>query len=421
MHKYFFVLGRNFDLSKTEIITLLNILNFNPKIILISKEVLIIETAEKMDAENLLKTLGGTIKIGEILENYPTDEFIKNYKTLLIDINLLSQLFDPSLQKLTFGFSFYKNDTAENINQIYPPIMKLLPEIKHFLGQSYKVNFFKSHERYISSVSVNKNKLLTDGFELIIITTEKEVFLGKTLSVQDFEDYSFRDYQRPERDMNEGIMPPKLAKIMINLSGADKNQAILDPFCGNGTIIQELILLGFKNIIGSDFSKDQVLKTIENIDWLFEKYQNLKKQEFNIKIFESDVKILKNKVAENSIDAIITEPFLGSSNLKHFSPERVEEEIRTLEKLYFSAFLEFKKILKSDGKIVIIFPVFKSGGKEHFLNILPQILRLGFSIKDLQSEVTPRGSIIYSRPNQLVNREIFVYEKYHLLFEPGLE
>lgn len=328
-------------------------------------------------------------------------------------MNLLSKLFDPSLQKLTFGISFYKNDTAENINQIYPPIMKLLPEIKHFLGSSYKVNFFKSHERYISSVSVNKNKLLTDGFELIIIVCENQIFLGKTLAVQDFEDYSFRDYQRPERDMNEGIMPPKLAKIMINLSRAQKDQNILDPFCGNGTIIQELILLGYKNITGSDFSKEQILKTKQNLDWLFEKYQNLEKSEFNINIFESDVKILKNKIPENSIDTIITEPFLGSSNLKHFSLERVEEEIRTLEKLYISAFLEFKKILNSDGVIVIIFPVFKIAGKEHFLNILPQILRLGFKINDftkyLQLETTSRGSIIYSRPNQLVNREIFVF------------
>lgn len=412
MHKYFFVLGRNYNLSKTEIQTLLNKLNSEPRIILDSKEVLILETVDKLDTENLLKALGGTIKIGEILEDYPTDEFIKNYKTLLIDINLLSRLFDPSLQKLTFGISFYKNDTAENINQIYPPVMKLLPEIKHFLQSSYKASFFKSQERYISSVSVNKNKLLTDGFELIIIASENQVYLGKTLAVQDFEDYSFRDYQRPKRDMNEGIMPPKLAKIMINLSGANIDQNILDPFCGNGTIIQELILLGYKNITGSDLSKDQVLKTIENIDWLFEKYKNLGRSDYNIKIFESDVKILKNKIAENSIDAIITEPFLGSSNLKHFSPERVEEEIRTLEKLYLSAFLEFKKILKSDGKIVIIFPVFKIGGKEHFLNILPQILRLGFSIKDftkdLQLETTPKGSIIYSRPNQIVNREIFI-------------
>lgn len=403
-------MGRNFDLPKTEILTLLNKLNSEPKIILESKEVLILETAEELDVKNLLKTLGGTIKIGEILENFSADEFINNYKSLLIDINLLSKLFDPSLQKLTFGISFYKDDTAENINQIYPPIMKLLPEIKHFLSSSYKVSFFKSHKRYISSVSVIKNKLLTEGFELVIIASENQIFLGKTLSVQDFEDYSFRDYQRPERDMNEGIMPPKLAKIMINLSGATKDQNILDPFCGNGTIIQELILLGYKNITGSDFSKDQVLKTIENIDWLFEKYKNLGRSD-NIKIFESDVKILKNKIQEKSIDAIITEPFLGSSNLKHFSPQRIEEEIRTLEKLYLSAFSEFKKILKVDGKIVIIFPVFKIGGKEHFLNILPQILRLGFKIKDFE-EAAPRGSIIYSRPNQLVNREIFVYEKY---------
>lgn len=420
MHKYFFVLGNNHSLSKIEILILLKNLLIDSKVITSSSEILIIETSCEINLNDLINKLGGTIKIGEIIDNFGVEMFFESNEGILTDINLLSKLFNPELDKLTFGISIYNGGSrVSNIQKIYPKVMKLLPKIKHFLQESYKTNFFKSHERFISSVSVERNRLLTDGFELVICVGEKTVYLGKSLVVQDFEDYSFRDYQRPKRDTKVGMIPPKLAKIMINMSGSDIYQTILDPFCGNGTIIQELMLLGYTNIIGSDYLAEQIQKTKQNIDWLFNNYPDLDQKNFNINILESDVRKLNSTISPANIDAIITEPFLGSPKLKHFNDSKVQGEISKLESLYLNAFLQFKSLLKPNGKVVIIFPVFKFGGSTRYLDILPQLLKLGFNILDFRNnteynelhlEITDRGSIIYFRPDQIISREIFIFQ-----------
>ncbi|MDD2823051.1 MAG: methyltransferase domain-containing protein [Candidatus Daviesbacteria bacterium] len=420
MHKYFFVLGSNPNLSKVEILAFFGETE-DLKIITSSKEVLILETAQEINPHDLIVKLGGTIKVGEIVDSLAPGDFTEQFPSLATDINFLSKLFDPQLQKITFGISVYNAGTTTNqINSILREATRTLPKMKKFLQTSYRASFFKPQERSISSVSVVKNKLLTEGFELAIFIEEQTILFGKTLAVQNFEDYSFRDYQRPGRDAEAGMLPPKLAKIMINIAGKDINDTLLDPFCGNGTILQELILLGYKNIIGTDFKSEQIEKTNQNIDWLFQQYQDLVKSDFNIKTFTYDVRKLNQTFKEEGIDAIITEPFLGSPKSKHFNIPQIENEIKILEKLYLDAFYQFKNILKKNGKIVIIFPAFKFGNTLHYLNILPQLFKLGFSplnfqenskYKDLNLEVSERGSIIYSRPDQTIHREIFIFQQ----------
>lgn len=407
--RYFFVLGNNPTLSKIEILNLIEKLNIKFNIISSSKEILIIELSSEIEAKSFLGKLGGTVKIGEILEKIEIDKFQKSEEKILTDINLLSKLFDPQTKKLTFGISCYNGNFITRY---------LLIKIKKILQSSYRVNFIQPKGRFISSASVAKNQLIDHGFELVICAGEKFVYLGKTLAVQDFEDYSFRDYQRPGKDLHLGIIPPKLAKIMINLSKTDKNFTILDPFCGSGTIIQELILLGYKNIIASDFSQEQIQKTKQNIDWLFQKYQNLNQKEFNIKILNTDVRKISNTIPHQSINTIITEPYLGSPNLRYFDNQKIKKELNDLEKLYLNAFFEFKKILRENGVVVIIFPVLKINNQPFFLEILKRIKNMDFNIKNflkdkafqnLQLDITNRGSIIYSRPDQIINRELFIF------------
>lgn len=419
MEKYFFVLGSNHSLSKVEILAYLISNKIDFQIISSSSELLILAATQDIDLTNLMTKLGGTIKVGIIIDSIPFENFSERFDSLITDLNFLSNLFDPTLSKVSFGISVYNAGApVTHINKIFPIAIKNLTKIKHFLSSSYKVNFFKSHERYISSVSVVKNKLISDGFELDICVSENTIYFGKTITVQNFEDYSFRDYQRPGRDTEAGMLPPKLAKIMINIADKNEKNIILDPFCGNGTILQELILLRYKNIIGTDYKNEQIEKTNQNIEWLFKAYPDLIKSDFNIKTFTYDVKKLSKAFEEKSIDAIITEPFLGSPKSKHFNISQVENEITILEKLYLDAFYQFKNILKDDGKIVIIFPAFKLGNNLHYLNILPQLSKLGFTpinfqenpdYKDLDLEVSDRGSIIYFRPDQTVHREIFIF------------
>ncbi len=353
------------------------------------------------------------------------DIFLKNQNTKLIDYDFIDFFVPKNNDKLIFGLSVYGSGCRfKDLNYswyIAPTVCRdFRDELKTY---GIKTGFLPLKERILSTVSVDKNGLLTDGFEVILAIGKDKVYIGKTLDVQDYESYSFRDYNRPNRDSKSGMIPPKLAKMMINLSGKGKDKTILDPFCGSGTILEELILLGYKKIIGTDISDKAINDSEINIKWLFDNYHEINKNEYDIKIKKTDVTTISGIIENQSIDAIITEPFLGSPK-KSYGFNQAIGEIKKLENLYLKAFVEFRKILNKNGRIIIIFPVFKSQGKFLKLDILEKIKRFGFKQKNflpnkylnsenlniLNLEMTDRNSIIYYRPDQTVSREIFIFE-----------
>ena len=81
--------------------------------------------------------------------------------------------------------------------------------------------------------------------------------LVKLEGVQNISAYAMRDQKRPKRDAFVGMLPPKLAQIMINLALGDqepKDKLLLDPFCGTGVLLQEALLMGLK-VYGTDLSQ----------------------------------------------------------------------------------------------------------------------------------------------------------------------
>ena len=330
-------------------------------------------------------------------------------------------------KKIYFGFSFY-NLGAHDFLKIKDYIKQLAIKIKKKLQKKgLKARWVISQEKNLSSVIVEKNKLIKQGAEILILIEKNKIYLGKTLIVQEFEKYSERDYNRPFREIQKGMIPLKLAKIMINLGQIKKDQTILDPFCGSGTILQEAILMGYENIIGSDIDFNSIEITKKNLEWLFTKIKNqkslpagdlLEEEKIKINIFQSNATNLSKKISFNSIDAIVSEPYLGPTR----NIQNIKNIIYELSKLYLRSFEEFKKILKKQGVVIIIFPVFKTFTNELlFLPILDAIKKQGWKIdlelpKELLKnniiKITLRNSIIYSRPEQRVLREIFVFRKF---------
>jgi len=427
---YFFILGRNPTLSIAEIASQVNI-GQNANIRGLSNDVLILETKEKLDAPSWQKRLGGTIKIGTILTKVDVD-------LEQIDSNIFLKEFARN-KKIFFGFSLYRFNNKFKIEKLKPKIKSLALKIKYELRKrGISSRWVISREMFLSSVIVQKNKLLNAGAEFIFLFSEKEIWLGKTLTCQEFEEYEFYDFGRPKRKIEKGMMPPKLAKIMINVAQVPENGTILDPFCGSGTVIQEAARLGYQHIIGTDINREAIENTQKNIEWLLKNPQsrilNPKQiQNSKIKIFQTDVRNLSQKILPNSINAVVTEPYLGPLRVRNSKIE-IRNIIDELIILYLTAFGEFKKLLKKDGRVVIVFPVFKyhapnrRESRYSYLSerILNEIRKIGFEVinpipEDLRKnpviKLTDRGSIIYSRPNQNVLREIFIFTcKQHSLY-----
>jgi tRNA G10 N-methylase Trm11 len=274
---------------------------------------------------------------------------------------------------------------------------------------------------------VFKKNLIKKGGEITIAVDKEKVYWGKSLAVQDFRFYGLRDYGRPGRDMKVGMMPPKLAQAMINLSGARKGETIMDPFCGTGVVPQEALLAGFK-AIGADKSKETLALAKLNMEWLDKELQKkskrLLKEKTDLELFHADAADIEKFVGKKPISAIVTEGTLGPK-YGRVSPSSIEmnNNFKTLENLYIAAFKAFKNILKNNGKVVITFPAYmlKKGKGAVFSPFIDKITEIGYNIihplngekmpENAEISLSKRGTILYFRPDQNVGREIVIFEK----------
>lgn len=397
--KYFFILGHQPELSLAEIKSVLRPLT-DFRIEFVSSDFCLVQTEKKVSLTSIQNILGGTIKTGEIITEFKDNQISKN-----LFFSLLSRIFSSldTSSKINFGFSLYDSEKKSSKLQFWEKKIKSwsLDFKKNLQKQGFSARWVSSKERFLSSVILRKNKILEKGFEVVFLfNSQGKAWAGRTISCQNFRTYEIFDFKRPARDIKRGMIPLRLAKIMINLVDIKKDfsQVILDPFCGFGTILQEAAFLGYSHLIGSDQDSEAVQGTRDNLAWM-------QSQGFNFKsnVFRADVRGLSQKIKPKSIDLIVSEPYLGPLKINNWS-----KEIKEISKLYLAAFQEFRHILKFPGRICIIFPVFKKNQKAHFLPILKEIKDLGYSIISLDNS-NQRGSLIYSRPRQTVQREIFLW------------
>lgn len=384
--KHFFILGSNPTLSLAEIYTCLG---GQAVYQLFDKDCLVVETSNVV-AARLINRLGGTIKIGQI---------VGSAKTAGVLAVIQGACRPTPGKKFFFGFSTFGKIGA--VKAVAMPLKKALQ------AEGVNSRWVVSKEKNLSSAAVEQSGLLKNGQEFILIKDKEKVLVGVTEAIQPFKDWSFRDYGRPERDDYSGLLPPKLARIMINLVRPQIHDSLLDPFCGSGTVLTEAAFLGCRNLIGGDLSLAALENSKANLAWFKNKYSHL---DFTCKLYHCDARQLDEIVPPASISRVVTEPYLG--------PARANNQLKTIKELtglYNTFLLNVDKILQPDGRVVMVWPVFLDGVRKRFLQLqlgnfriikpLPEILALG-NIK-----LTPRKTIVYGRIGQKVWREIVILAK----------
>jgi len=385
--KMFAILGLHPELSLTELETVTK-----AKADQSSDQVAIFESDAHI--QELQSTLGGTQKIGEVLGTVKDHQEIqKHLRALILDHEIDG--------KLKFGISVYDLGSPKRTKEIQKYIHKVGISLKKEIKDSgQSVRLVTSKDPVLSTVVVAKNKLVSKGIEFVLLVDAAEIQIGITKSVQDFEDWSHRDYDRPGRDAKSGMLPPKLARIMINLAGVDpKPSYLLDPFCGSGTILMEASLLGFDNVIGSDISQKAIDDTSDNMHWLSKEQYRVAD---NTLICETATELTKH-LDKNSIDVIVTEPFLGNPRSGNERVQDIEHAIEALTKLYESSFKELDKILKPGGVVVVASPIHFVKEREFSVPTIKILQKLGY---------TPmQRPLLYKREQQHLGRNILVYKK----------
>ncbi|HCR42836.1 TPA: hypothetical protein DIU46_02630 [Patescibacteria group bacterium] len=424
MKKYAFLLGSHPLISFLEILNILTVEKVPHGSIERMGEILIIQlklTAAKLN--KLQDILGGTIKIIEIVDDYRGTIF--QLDKILTRENLLNNYFAQHSSKINFGISVYttKSLVYAEINWL----RNFAYQLKRRFKDQYSIRYVDEKNFELSSVMVANNKLVETGAEIVIIKQEKSFLVGRTRTVQDFRSYAQRDMEKPSPNPKSGMLPPKLAQMLLNLSRDTGQTQVFDPFCGSGVLLQEALLLDL-DVLGADIDEEAVKDTIENLEWLIKTYNaaapklgqdKIKKISVAGRVRVADATRSRWEKANQANTFIATEPYLGPPQRGPVLIHHAREISAELEKLYLGFFTNLKKNFSKVRRVGIVFPVIKTNEGLLYLNILEDIEKLGYIRRPFlpaeeakkEALASHRGSLLYSRPDAFVLREIFVFEK----------
>ncbi|RLC37866.1 hypothetical protein DRH29_00420 [candidate division Kazan bacterium] len=424
MTKYAFLLGSHPLMSFLEILNILDVEKISYSKPYRLGEILLLEMKiSDAKLKKLQNTLGGTIKIIEIVDEFRGTIFQIN--KILTAERLLKKYFAQTKSKINFGFSVYspKSLVYAEINWL----RNFAYQTKRRLKDKYSVRYVDEKNFDLSSVMVANNKLVETGAEIVIIKQEQNFLVGRTATVQDFRSYVQRDMGKPSPNPKSGMLPPKLAQMIVNLSRSSGQKTVFDPFCGSGIILQEALLLNL-DILGSDIDEAAVKSTLANLEWLIKTYnaaakklggEKIKKTSISGRIREADATRSRWAKANTTDTFIATEPYLGPPQRRVPLMHNAKKIAHELEELYLGFFNNLHNNFSKIKRIGIVFPVIKTNEGLLYLNILDKIGDIGYIRHDfLPSEqakkeayVSHRGGLLYSRPDQFVLREIFVFER----------
>ena len=395
--KYIAVLGR---LPKISLAEIQAIYDSNAK--LIGPELAVFETNKTVSIDRL----GGSIKLGQI--------FSGDFRDLAEAINSKK----PE-GKITIGVSSYAlNSNHKNKKSaVENPVRRKAMELKSLLKKlGRNVRVVESRGPEISSATAFHNHLgeKPGAEEVILVGSETYLSLG----VQNIDKYRERDQMRPARDAKVGMLPPKLAQILINLGGEiDESKKVLDPFCGTGVVLQEALILG-QPVVGSDLNPRMVEYTQKNLDWLLEKKARFfqikpelieQKNQFLNSIYTGDATDFAWPKA-SEIGLVACECFLGSPMSKPPVEIKLKDEKQNCKRIILGFLKNLIGQIEDDTPVVIAVPAWlREDGSYSRLSIIDEITDMGYNLIKFQG--LSQSDMIYYREGQIVAREIIVLRK----------
>lgn len=336
--------------------------------------------------------LGGTLKLAEELSEIESTDWRKINpqltKFLLDHIAYLPQ------GKIKLGISLY--GIRANAQQIFRAGLELKKAVRKS-GRSLR--FIPSNGSVLNSAQVLHNQLTKEnGIELCLIKNGQTTIIAKTTAVQDIDDYSRRDYGRPKRDAFVGMLPPKLAQIMVNLATQGHPETILDPFCGTGVVLQEALLTGNK-VLGSDLNPKMIDYTSENLQWLQKTYPDVG--------VPASLEVADATSAKwPKFTSVVSETYLGQPLSGLPSPQKLAEIIRSCNTITEKFLKNLRPQLKPGSRHCIAVPAWSVGDKFKHLPALDHLESLGYNRVRFQH--SSNDDLVYHRQGQVVARELLV-------------
>lgn len=334
--------------------------------------------------------------------------------------------------KLTLGISAYGFDVSPREVQKTGIILK-----QKLKNSGVSVRLIPNDEPALSSAASHHNKLglANNKKELIVVRSRSgKIIIAESIGAQNITAYALRDQKRPKRDAFVGMLPPKLAQIMINFaaspveqrvasggaapenvfsstekfSGADQTtgpasaRTLLDPFCGTGVLLQEAALMGY-HVYGTDLSDKMIDFSQANLDWLADSHHI----KVTSNLHQGDAMDTK---WQQPIDAVACESYLGQPFSAPPSPSKLEQVRGNCDHI-ISAFLKnIGDQIAPGTPLCVAVPAWRrTNGSFSHLPLISQLGRLGYTRRGFNN--VKNEDLLYYREDQVVARELLVLVK----------
>ncbi len=349
--------------------------------------------------------LGGSIKLAKIIQVHGTTDW-HNIEPHLAAItkDIVVGLADG---KIRLGISTYGIRVhPQDVNRTGLSLKKAIKNE----GRSARIIPNKSPE--LNSAQVLHNQLTgPTGIELVIARDGDKVIIARTVAEQDIEAYAARDQNRPARDAKVGMLPPKLAQILINLATAGENPElegmVLDPFCGTGVLLQEARIMGY-DTFGSDIDSRMIGYSAENLLWLEDRL-NPDRNYTPTSVKQLEIGDATTHRWQLQPTYIACETYLGKP-LTSLPPRQVLDKIMAeCDDIHEKFLRNIGSQIEPGTRLCLAVPAWHTKNGFLHLKTLAKLDELGYNRQKFVH--AHNEELIYHRPGQIVARELVVLEK----------
>jgi tRNA G10 N-methylase Trm11 len=184
--------------------------------------------------------------------------------------------------------------------------------------------------------------------------------------------------------------------------------------------LAEALLVKAK-VVGTDINPWCVKAAVDNLVWLKQEYDLW---DADFRVVQGDVAVLTSKIGRETVDCIVSEPDLGPALRQVPTTPYAEKVIKKLEPLFFGFVEEAYKVLKADGRLVLVTPYIRTRSNQAVtMPIVEKAVEAGFSVvkpfvkEDFKhshvgkEDLAELESLIEIDERHKIGREIHIFKK----------
>ncbi|HEX7483799.1 MAG TPA: methyltransferase domain-containing protein [Candidatus Saccharimonadales bacterium] len=357
------------------------------------------DTATIKTDELSIEQLGGTQKAGRVVIELPASDWHRVSQKI---VQAYVQAWSGFEGKITLGISVYGFPIDAREVQKTGIILK-----QKLKKQNVSLRLIPNAEPVLNTATAHHNKLglSNNKVELIVVKSGNgSIIVAESTGAQNITALAKRDQERPKRDAFVGMLPPKLAQMMLNMAvpSGTSHLRVLDPFCGTGVILQEAALMNHA-VYGTDLAEKMVKYSQANLEWLADTHHLT----IDATVHGGDAMDTK---WQSPIDAVVCESYLGQPFSAPPSPAKLTDVRKNCNYIISTFLKNIGSQIAPGTPLCVAVPAWKSINNDFtHLPLVNDVESLGYERYDFKN--IEHKELLYFREDQIVARELLVLIK----------